>query len=204
MAERFLDKVYDLEEASQTEALYADFADRYEAEVAEAGYITPERCAQALAEFMGDPAAPVLDMGCGTGLSGLALRASGFDTIDGLDLTDEMLARAAEKHIYRDLRQTDAADPLPFEPGTHAHVAAIGLFSPSHAPASTIDEVLTYLPSGGCFVFSLNDHALEDPSYEGAIMNWADHGAVEVLFREHGPHLPGEDLFATVYVLRRR
>lgn len=203
MTQRFLDKVYSLEGMS-TEELYTEWASSYDAEVTAAGYVTPKRAAEALRDTVEDLTAPLLDMGCGTGLSGEAFRTAGFTTIDGADLTDEMLQRAAERELYRDLIRTDVSDPLPFEPGTHTHVAAIGLFSPDHAPAETITQVLEYLAPEGCFVFSLNDHALEDARYEGTIMDWVDCGAAEVIFADYGAHLPAENLNSKIYVLRRR
>jgi predicted TPR repeat methyltransferase len=203
MADRFLDKVYTLGADTPTETLYKDWAATYDREVTEAGYATPGRSAEALASIVEDTSAPILDMGCGTGLSGIALRAAGFTVIDGVDLTEEMLEKARTLTLYRDLLRTDVSDPLPFKEGTHAHVAAIGLFSPSHAPASTVDLVLRYLPSGGCFVFSLNDHALADPTYEGVILNWVDCGAARILFKEYGDHLPAEGIQSVVYVLQK-
>ncbi|MBB5514844.1 putative TPR repeat methyltransferase [Rubricella aquisinus] len=203
MADRFLDKVYTLGADTPTEVLYREWAATYDAEVTEAGYATPGRAAEALASVVDDKAAPILDMGCGTGLSGIALRSAGFEVIDGVDLTQEMLDQAGRLTLYRELRQTDVSDPLPFASGTHAHVAAIGLFSPSHAPAGTVDLVLRYLSRGGCFVFSLNDHALADPTYEGVIRNWVDCGAARVLFKEYGDHLPSEDIKSVVYVLQK-
>jgi predicted TPR repeat methyltransferase len=203
MADRFLDKVYTLSADTPTEALYKDWAATYDREVTEAGYATPGRAAAALASVVAEKTAPILDMGCGTGLSGIALRSAGFEVIDGVDLTQEMLDQARSLNLYRDLQRTDVSDPLPFKSGTHSHVAAIGLFSPSHAPAGTVDLVLRYLPRGGCFVFSLNDHALDDPTYEGVIRNWVDCGAARVLFKEYGDHLPSEGIQSVVYVLQK-
>ncbi|MEL7154480.1 MAG: hypothetical protein AAFN51_11950, partial [Pseudomonadota bacterium] len=65
----FLDKVYDARDASETRALYDDWAASYDAEVAENGYATPGRCAEALKQHLSDPSASILDFGCGTGLS---------------------------------------------------------------------------------------------------------------------------------------
>ena len=48
----------------------------------------------ALAQTMNVHDALILDFGCGTGLSGLALRAAGVQVIDGCDLSEGMLAHA--------------------------------------------------------------------------------------------------------------
>ncbi|MEO0999797.1 MAG: methyltransferase domain-containing protein, partial [Pseudomonadota bacterium] len=167
------------------------------------GYASPRRCAEALAEFVEDKSAPVLDIGCGTGLSGAAFRAAGFETLDGLDLSAEMLAQAEARGIYRRLTQVTLEDPLPIPPGAYATIAAVGVFSPSHAPAETIDRVLEILPSGGHFVFTLNDHAMAEGSYTFRLREICDAGVAFQMFEEYGEHLPGEGLKSTVYVLRK-
>jgi SAM-dependent methyltransferase len=50
-----------------------------------------------------------VDLGCGTGRTGAWLRRRGVRTIDGVDLTPEMLSRARVKGIYRDLVEADLA-----------------------------------------------------------------------------------------------
>jgi predicted TPR repeat methyltransferase len=200
---RFLDHAYDLPDRQATAAFYGDWAASYDAEITGNGYATPARCAAALAAHAANPGAPVLDIGCGTGLSGLALAAAGFGTIDGTDLSAEMLARAEARGVYRRLFRGDLADPLPVAPGAYANAAAVGVVSPGHAPPETMDAVLAILPAGGCFVLSLNDHALADPAFPGHIERLVAGGEAELLFREHGAHLPGIGLEATVFVVRK-
>jgi SAM-dependent methyltransferase len=51
----------------------------------------------------------ILDLACGTGRIGTWLRGRAGGPIDGVDLTPEMLARARDKGVYRDLRVGDVA-----------------------------------------------------------------------------------------------
>ena len=69
--------------------------------------------------------------------------------------------------------------------------------------ASTIDGILGTLDPGGLFVFSLNDHTLQDPDYEARIVEHTDSGAARLLFREYGDHLPGINMKSNVYVLEK-
>ena len=200
----FLDAVYGIGDSRSTKSFYKDWAATYEDEVRANGYVTPGRCARALADLAADMSAPLLDLGCGTGLSGEAFRATGFTTIDGSDFSEEMLSLArAKPGLYRNLILGDLNNPLPGAPGDYAHIAAVGVFSPGHAPATMIDEVIARLNAGGCFVFSLNDHALEDPSYDAHIGALVEKGIAEVAFREYGEHLTARDLRADVCVLRK-
>ncbi|MEO1551094.1 MAG: methyltransferase domain-containing protein [Pseudomonadota bacterium] len=204
MSKTYLDTVYDIEDADATKALYGEWAASYDAEVRANGYATPARCAKALATFAEDTSAPLMDVGCGTGLSGEAFAQAGFSTLDGSDFSPEMMALARAKGIYRALYAADLSTPLPFELGDYNTIAAVGVLNPKHAPAETLDDVMTRLNPGGLFVFSLNDHALSDGSYEGRLREQVDGGSAELLFSEHGTHLPKIDLMSTVYVLRKR
>lgn len=199
----FLNKAYGARDAASTRQLYDDWAASYEAEVGDNGYATPGRCGAALAANMPDLNAPILDFGCGTGLSGLALRLAGFNTIDGLDLSADMLAVAQGKSLYRALHQIEAKDALPHTPGDYAAIAAIGVIGAGAAPISIFDTLMDGLAPGGRFVFSFNDHALQDPVNEAKMQEWIDTDRATLLFKEYGDHLPGIDLKSNVYVIEK-
>ena len=203
MSNGFLDKVYNARDAAGTRKLYDDWAASYESEVGENGYATPGRCAAALADRMKDKAAPILDFGCGTGLSGLALKLVGFSTIDGIDLSADMLAEARAKRLYRSLTQVEAGAPLAHTPGDYAAITAIGVIGAGAAPISVFDVLMDGLAPGGKLVFSFNDHALEDPANEAHVQTWLDSGKARQLFKDYGPHLPGKGLKSNVYVLEK-
>ena len=203
MGEKFLDKVYELDGADDTRELYDAWAASYEAEVAENGYATPKRCAAALARFTDDLSAPILDFGCGTGLSGAALALAGFRTIDGVDPSADMLKGAESKRVYRALRQIAAGVSPVSRRGDYSAIAAIGVIGAGAAPGSTFDLLMKSLASGGKLVLSLNDHALQHPEYEGRLCEWIDCGSARLLFKEYGDHLPGIGLKSNVYVIER-
>ncbi len=203
MGEKFLNKVYEARGFEETRALYDAWSASYEDEVGEHGYATPGRCARALAGLMTDLNTPVLDFGCGTGLSGAALHAAGFTTIDGVDLSADMLKEAAAKGIYRSLRQIEAGEAPVQDGQTCDAISVIGVIGSGAAPLDTFDMLMNILAPGGKLVLSFNDHTLEDPAYEGRLSEWTDTGAARLLFREHGAHLPGINLNSTVYVIEK-
>lgn len=203
MGDTYLDKAYGLETPEDTQALYRDWAATYDAEIAENGYATPGRVAQALHAHVADPSAPVLDFGCGTGLSGLALKLQGFSVIDGMDPNPEMLDQARGKNIYRTLTAIDIADTSPIPKGSYGAITAIGVIGTGAAPASTFDLLMNALDRGGRLGFSLNDHALADPQYPARLNQWLDCGAARILFQKHGPHLPKQDINSTVYIIEK-
>jgi len=52
----------------------------------------------------------VLDLACGTGRIGAWLRECSNATIDGVDITPEMMTKAREKGVYRELFRADVTD----------------------------------------------------------------------------------------------
>ena len=75
----------------------------------------------------------VLDVGCGTGLVGRALRARGYGgRLAGLDLSRESLDLARQAEAYDALEQADLQQPLPVADDSYDAVVCVG--------------VMTYLP----------------------------------------------------------
>jgi predicted TPR repeat methyltransferase len=198
----FLQQVYDLTTQDDTDAYYSRWAASYDEELTRQGYRTPRRCADALRGFVAFDA-PVLDIGCGTGLSGRAFADVGFTDLTGTDVNAEMLAIAETAQVYRHTRVTDVDDPFPFVPGTYAAIAAVGVIGVGAAPAPLLPRTLAALAPGGHLVFSYNDHALEVAEYRHALDQSITTGVAEQVFAERGPHIEGLGSSATVYVLRR-
>ena len=204
MTESFLDKVYEVRTTEESLELYRQWSETYDNEMEVNGYVTPRRCAQALAKVVDDFDPPVLDFGCGTGRSGAHLAQAGFRTIDGCDISEEMMEVAKGLEVYRRLITLQPDGPLPFETGDYQHITAVGVISFGAAPASTLDQLLALLPAGGTLTFSFNAHTMQSPEYTARISEYVDTSAVELMFKESGEHLPGINLESTVFVLRKR
>lgn len=203
MTKKYLKDAYALDTPEETRAHYDKWAASYDEEVGENGYATPGRVAQALSNILTDKETPVLDFGCGTGLSGLALRRAGFSSIDGMDPSEEMLSGAAEKGAYRTLTQIELDDPAPIPTAGYKAITAIGVLGAGAAPPEVLDMIMNALPRGGVLAFSYNDHTLDDPAFTAKLSEWLDCGAGVFLFREYGDHLPGFDMKSEVYVIEK-
>lgn len=101
MSKGYLDRAYDLASAGKTRRLYKGWAQTYDEEIAKNGYASPRRTAQALVKSGARLDAPLLDIGCGTGVSGFFLRDAGFTDLQGSDFSPEMLKIAEDKQIYK-------------------------------------------------------------------------------------------------------
>ena len=199
--EDFLDKVY-ANTSDDTRDLYAQWSTSYDQEVAENGYATPSRVAKALASHVEDLRTPVLDYGCGTGLSGMALRKVGFSNLHGIDVSKEMVTIAKEKKAYQTLRVFDPNAEPPLKTGEFEIITAIGVIGIGAAPLTIFDTIISLLVPGGLFAFSFNDHTLADPAFEAKVSDSVDTGEAKLILREYGDHLPGAGLKSNVYILK--
>lgn len=203
MARDFLSEVYYLDTDQQRHDLYSEWAESYDADLTAHGYVTPQRCAQAAARFVRDKSRPILDIGCGTGISGKALAAEGFSNIFGMDVNREMLTKAKDLGIYRDLSVSEPGAPLQFEPGTYELIAAIGVIGTGAAPIDFLHECLSGLASNNLMVFSFNDHTLAEPEYMKAVEDRLGNGGFRMLHEEYGPHISKLNMCSTVFVMQR-
>ena len=103
-----LEQVYAASSAEELAAAYAEWSSEYDRETVGEGYCLPFIIAGWIARYVPKGGGPLLDAGCGTGLSGPYLRALGYDAIEGLDFSEKMLALARQRNAYRALTQADA------------------------------------------------------------------------------------------------
>lgn len=184
-----------------TVAIYRDWAATYDADVLGSGYVTPQRLAVALAQFV-EPTRAVLDFGCGTGLSGMALTEAGFSHVDGTDVTPEMLDIAQKRAVYRDT-WLSGTDGLSIAQNAYDVICAAGVVSLGAAPPDMLRALLDVLPAQGHLAFSYNDPTLAEQSYQDALSQILDDGRATLLFREHGPHLPEKNMGSEVIILQK-
>lgn len=205
MEDSKLDKVYTASGDAEMRKAYDDWANEYDRDVESQGYITPARVAGALANFVSPGDNAIMDYGCGTGLSGVALQEAGFDHVDGADLSQKMIDVAREREVYRELHLVEPDQPLPAQLGEYPAIAAAGVISKGAAPPSLYSDLLNVMQPGTKLAFSLNDLSLADPTYSDLIKSSVDADKVALLFEEHGPHLAkyGNNSGSTVYVVER-
>ena len=202
MCSDILDKVYK-DEYKNPKDLYREWADTYDNELAQNEYITPIRTAKALATFASEKSTPILDFGCGTGLSAEALISCGFSSIDGIDISSEMIEIARGKSIYRKLECFNPDKGIPVKQNEYSIITAIGVISVGAAPITIFDQVFDLLPQNGLFAFSCNEHSLMNPEYSLKVEQTVEEKKAEQLFCELGPHILKRDLKSMVYVIKK-
>ena len=202
MTTTYLDKIYSADSAD-LRPFYAQWAPSYDQEVGENGYVTPLRIAEALARHVKDLSIPILDYGCGTGVSGQAFQEAGFLTIDGVDISAEMLEVAAQKKIYRHLEVFAPETGPNVKLGAYQIIAAVGVIGAGAAPLAVLDKMMALLAPKGLLVFSFNDHTLEDPAYDGLVEDYVNQGQAVLHLKEYGDHLPKQKINSNIYILEK-
>ncbi len=161
-----LGDAYSVETPADNLRLYASWATTYDREfLATHGYVYHESVVAALLD-RSHPSGPVLDVGCGTGVVGIELRRRGVDVVDGVDLSPEMLAVAAEKttgagdRVYRELITADLTQPTAISNRRrYAAVVSAGTFTHGHLGPEPIGELLRVAQPGAVFALGVNaDH----------------------------------------------
>lgn len=150
-------------------ALFEGYADRFEHHLVEGlGYCGPALLRQALDALPGAPAhfPVVLDLGCGTGLMGAAIRDRAGH-LAGIDLSPAMLRLARAKGCYDRLAEGDLAAFLATEPGASADLClAADVFIYLADLASVLAGIARVLGPGGLAAFTVQSP--DEAGAEGA------------------------------------
>jgi predicted TPR repeat methyltransferase len=96
------------------EQMFDSYSDNFEEHLVGAlSYQTPRQMFEAFARYVGEDRhfQRSIDLGCGTGLLGLAFQPL-VDRLDGVDLSADMLEKAGQKGIYTNLYKEDIVEFL--------------------------------------------------------------------------------------------
>ncbi|HEV7267181.1 MAG TPA: tetratricopeptide repeat protein [Falsiroseomonas sp.] len=175
--------------AAYVRELFDQYATRFDEDLQSSlGYRTPALLA-ALIEAAGIPpdgSRRVLDLGCGTGLSGVALRPFASRLV-GLDLAPRMLAEAQKRGIYDALAEADLLDWLPQQSAAFDLVAAADVLNYLGDLTPALAAIRGALVPGGIAAFSIEAGA-GVPFVLGEGMRYR-HDPVHVAQLAHGAEL---------------
>lgn len=96
--------------------------------------------------------ARVLELGCGTGLVGKALRHLGYTRLDGVDLSPKMLDKSRKTQAYQALQAADLNAGIPAGDASCDAVLAVGTLT--YLKPQILIEVARTLAPDGQFVFT--------------------------------------------------
>jgi ubiquinone/menaquinone biosynthesis C-methylase UbiE len=105
----------------------------------------------------------ILDVGAGTGEQGEQLAKHGYKNVEitAFDPSEGMLNVAKKRNIYSEFIQGSLPDSgLPSN--YFDAIICVGTFTPGHAPAESLRELVRITKQGGYIVYSVRKHFYED------------------------------------------
>ncbi len=172
-----LDDVHRAENPAESGRLYAAWAPKYDAEFRPGyRYVYNDEVVGQFVSAVPEGVGPIIDVGCGTGAVGESLAALGTWTLDGIDLSSEMLALAGAKTdadgrpLYRHLLQGDLTSPTPVvAPGTYDAAVSSGLFTHGHVGPEVLGAVAAMVRPGGLLCLGVNGEFFEVAKFDDAL-----------------------------------
>ena len=105
----------------------------------------------------------ILDLGCGTGLCGQAVKPLA-KRLDGVDLSPQMLTKAQQLNVYDQLTAEDLYPFLDKKAGCYDVIVAAGLFEHIGDPRQVFSAAFKALKDRGRFIFTAEEHPTQDLS----------------------------------------
>ena len=140
------------------ERLFDGYAQRFDSHlVQDLSYADPEKLAALLPPHFDPHGAKwtILDLGCGTGLSGAAIAPFARELV-GVDLSSKMLDKAREKNLYHRLERLDLVVMMQGErASSYDLVFATDVFIYVGKLDDVVSQVARLLRPGGLFAFSV-------------------------------------------------
>ena len=161
-----LDDAYALKTPEDNVALYRHWAETYDVEFAQnRGYQYPQKIADIYAHCAAPDDNPILDVGSGTGLVATALQEhqaiNAKLTIDGVDISPEMLAISQTKNVYRHLIEADLTQSIDLPEKQYGAVVSAGTFTHGHVGPEALLKLLRLCRAGALFVIGVNGTAFD-------------------------------------------
>lgn len=171
-----LERVYAAASARELADAYGAWAAEYDRDTIALGYCLPFAITAWVARHVPRDAGPMLDAGCGTGLSGPLLVAMGYHDLAGLDYSQEMLSVAERRGCYRTLVRAELGKALPWPDGRFAGILSSGVFTAGHAPASSFLELMRITREGGHIVVTVRDSLIVSDGFRDTFLRLEHEG----------------------------
>ena len=177
----FLTAAYGLKTPQDNITHYDGWAETYDEYMEEYRYVAPAKAAALLAKRLPQTAGEIIDLGCGTGLAGAALKAHGDFVIDGADISPNMVACAAAKNIYRNLQTADILRGLNFADDSYDAGVSVGTFTIGHVGPEGLPELMRIVKPGGIIALTVNEMVYEKEKYPEKLGEWEKAQKIAVL-----------------------
>lgn len=185
-------------ESGDVRKYYDELAETYDKTLGEWNYRAPDAAAAMLKGEL-DLGGTIFDAGCGTGLTGVALRNAGFvGPIDGGDLSSDSVARARARGVYRSVEEMDFQSlPLPVADESHDATICIGVLTYIADAARLMRDFCRLTKTAGFVLFSHREDLFREQDFEAMLRVLEKEGIwTRIELTEPRPYLPGNPDFA--------
>ena len=184
MAKHSRDEAYQLKDSDAHRKYYDAWSSSYDTDFAvRSGYIFPEELARLFLACADPEDDPILDIGCGTGLVGLAFAGSDR-TVDGMDISTGMLAEAGRTGAYRNLIEVDLTKPSAIPATRYGGLVSCGAFTIGHLGPEAFESALHLGLPGALCAIGVNQLHYEKEQFGASIEALVDKGRISS-FRIH-------------------
>lgn len=186
-----LERAYSLRTPEDSVSLYRDWAGTYDETFIRAhGYVAAREVARGFLAEAGADAAPVLDIGAGTGeVAG----HMGDVEIDGIDISQEMLDVAGAKGLYRRRIRADLTLPLPLGDAEYGGLVSCGTFTHGHVGPICLPELMRVARTGALFVLSIKPEVFDEAGFGSAFAGLVADGAITPVEFRHAAIYEGAE-----------
>jgi predicted TPR repeat methyltransferase len=159
--------------------VFDGYADRFDAHLISLGYRIPGLTSAALLDHpvirCGERLGPALDLGCGTGLTAVALSDLPIGPLIGVDISPRMLAQAAAKQLYSELREADLVQMLAEDTASWPLILAADVLCYFGDLQEIFGRVYQRLAANGWLVCSVEDLLPHEHGVVDRNRDWALH-----------------------------
>lgn len=181
-----LNEAYSVKTPEDNKRLYAKWAATYDSSFVDAKqYRYPKAISECFDEVVTDSVVRVLDVGTGTGLTGMYLsRLRPTVVLDGMDISPEMLEQASLKTrtdgsaVYSELYERDLTRDVLNENAPYEALISSGTFTHGHLGPECLRNLLPLLAHDGWLVVGVNNEHFEAKGFADELDALVSIGAI--------------------------
>jgi predicted TPR repeat methyltransferase len=168
----WLKTVYSETSSSNLNKHYKNWANLYDTDMSSWGYAYPLQLNKILKNKLKlKKTIKILDAGCGTGYVAEVLSKLNYKNIIGIDFSEEMLAIARSKKIYKKLMCQSLNETIELRSKQFELIICTGVLTSGHVGPSAINELVRLLKPQGFFVCSIAESVYKKNGFEKEIKN---------------------------------